>query len=212
MPLCLVCVAVLHLCSRGGGLQQSLLLPQTAGNNAGNIHRLLQVLALEVLLDPAQVVLVEYIVLLQETTILLVYFTQKVVEHQCGMWLLIGSISPVKESIIRIWYMVLAHSRAEWIEFSAPSSESDKILFFVTFTTRFFGAIMSTEQNAEFDKNRTKRKTLKKRRLNVFTTPEPNALKRTEWYLRSPLWEKVSVLTEAHHVGSCKFTKPALLH
>lgn len=78
-------VAPLYLCSRGGGLQQSLLLPQTAGHNAGDIHRLLQVLALQVLFNPAQVVLVENIVLLQETAVLLVYFSQEIVEHQRGV-------------------------------------------------------------------------------------------------------------------------------
>lgn len=37
------------------------------------------------LFNPSQIVLVEYIVLLQETAILLVYFAQKVVEDQCSM-------------------------------------------------------------------------------------------------------------------------------
>lgn len=80
-----VSVALLYLYSCGGRLQQSLLLPQTASNNAGNIHRLLQVLALQMLFNPAQVMLVEYIVLLQETAILLVYFSQEVVKHQGGV-------------------------------------------------------------------------------------------------------------------------------
>ena len=76
---------LLYLSSRGGSLQQPLLLPQTAGDDASNIHRLLQVLALQMLFNPAQVMLVEYIVLLQEAAVLLVYFPQEVVEHQCGV-------------------------------------------------------------------------------------------------------------------------------
>lgn len=82
---CQVSATGLYLHGTGGGLQQPLLLPQTAGHNASDVHGLLQVLALQILLDPAQVVLVEYIVLLQETAILLVDFSQEVVEHQCGM-------------------------------------------------------------------------------------------------------------------------------
>lgn len=46
------------------------------------------------LLDPAQVVLIEDIVLLQEAAVLLVYFPQEVVEYQCGMGLFVGSVSP----------------------------------------------------------------------------------------------------------------------
>lgn len=75
----------INLCSRGGGLQQPLFLPQTAGNNASNVHRFLQVLALQVLFNPAEVMLVEHIVLLQKAAVLLIYFSQEVVEHQCGM-------------------------------------------------------------------------------------------------------------------------------
>lgn len=41
--------------------------------------------------------LVEYIVLLQEAAILLVYLSQEIVKHQCSMRLLIGSVSPVKK-------------------------------------------------------------------------------------------------------------------
>lgn len=75
----------LYLCSGGGRLQQPLLLPQAAGHDAGDLHGLLQVLALEVLLDPAQVMLIEDVVLLQEAAVLLVYFAQEVVEDQRGV-------------------------------------------------------------------------------------------------------------------------------
>lgn len=43
----------LYLCSRGGSLQEPLLLPEAACNNASNIHWLLQILALQVLFNPA---------------------------------------------------------------------------------------------------------------------------------------------------------------
>lgn len=46
------------------------------------------------LLDPAQVVLIKNVVLLQEAAILLVYFPQEVVEHQRGMRLFVGSVRP----------------------------------------------------------------------------------------------------------------------
>lgn len=84
----------LYLCCGGGRLQQPLLLPQAAGHDAGDLHGLLQVLALEMLLDPAQVMLIEDVVLLQEAAVLLVYFPQEVVEDQCGMRLFVGSIRP----------------------------------------------------------------------------------------------------------------------
>lgn len=84
----------IYLCCGGGRLQQPLLLPQAAGHNAGNLHGLLQVLALEMLLDPAQIVLIEDVVLLQEAAVLLVYFPQEVVEHKCGVRLFVGSIRP----------------------------------------------------------------------------------------------------------------------
>lgn len=54
------------------------------------------------LFNPSQVMLVEYIVFLQETAILLVDLPQEVVEDQCGMWLLICCISPWKRQIITI--------------------------------------------------------------------------------------------------------------
>lgn len=84
----------MYLWCSGGVLQQPLFFPQTTGNNSSNFHRLLQIFALQMLFDPAQVMLVEHIVLLEEAAVLLVYFSQKVVEHQCSVRLLIGSIGP----------------------------------------------------------------------------------------------------------------------
>lgn len=98
----------IYLCCGGGRLQQPLLLPQAAGHNAGDFHGLLQVLALEMLLDSAQVVLIENIVLLQEAAVLLVYFPQEVVEHQCGVRLFVGGVSPCRKKdqfkiVVTIW-------------------------------------------------------------------------------------------------------------
>ena len=95
-----VCVyACMHACASdllrcGGGLQQPLLLPQTPGHDACDLHGLLQVLALQVLLDAPQVVLVQHVVLLQEAAVLLVDLPQEVVEHQRGMRLLVGRVRP----------------------------------------------------------------------------------------------------------------------
>lgn len=96
----LACIHIHYLYSGGGGLQQSLLLPQTSGHDAGDIHGLLQVLALQMLLDPPQVVLVEHVVLLQEAAVLLVYLSQEVVEHQRGVRLLVGSVRPYKKEMV----------------------------------------------------------------------------------------------------------------
>lgn len=84
----------MYLSGSGGGLQQPLLLPQAAGHDAGDFHRLLQILALQVLFDPAQVVLVEDVVLLKEPAVLLVDFSQKVVENQCGVGFFVSGICP----------------------------------------------------------------------------------------------------------------------
>lgn len=87
-----------YLLSRGGGLQQSLLLPQTSCDDACDLHGLLQVLALQVLFDAPQVVLVKDVVLLQEAAVLLVDLSQQVMKHQRGVRLLIGCIRPVEEN------------------------------------------------------------------------------------------------------------------
>lgn len=89
-------VAGRYLGGGGCGLQQPLLLPQAAGHDASDLHGLLQVLALQMLFDPAQVVLVEDVVLLQEAAVLLVDFPQEVVEDQCGVGLLVGGVGPLK--------------------------------------------------------------------------------------------------------------------
>ena len=83
-----------HLSRGGGRLQQPLLLPQAARHDARDLHGLLQVLALEVLLDAAKVVLVQDVVLLQEAAVLLVDLAQQVVEHQGGVGLLVGGVGP----------------------------------------------------------------------------------------------------------------------
>lgn len=91
-----------YLLGSGGGLQQPLLLPQTAGDDASDLHGLLQVLALQVLLDAPQVVLVKDVVLLQEAAVLLVDLSQQVMKHQRGVRLLIGCIRPVEEMRFRV--------------------------------------------------------------------------------------------------------------
>ncbi len=92
-----VCVCVYLLCS-GGRLQQTLLFPQAAGHDAGDLHGLLQILALQVLLDAPQVVLIQDIVLLQESAVLLINLPQQVMEHKCGVRLLVGRIRPVTDT------------------------------------------------------------------------------------------------------------------
>lgn len=89
---------IAYLLCGGCGLQQSLLFPQTACDDASDLHGLLQVLALQVLFDAPQVVLVKDVVLLQETAVLLVDLSQQVMEHQRGVRLLIGCIRPAEET------------------------------------------------------------------------------------------------------------------
>lgn len=91
-----------YLLSGGGSLQQSLLLPQTACDDASDLHGLLQVLALQVLFDAPQVVLVKNVVLLQEAAVLLVDLSQQVMKHQRGVRLLIGCIRPGEEMRFRV--------------------------------------------------------------------------------------------------------------
>lgn len=92
-----VCVCVYLLC-RGGRLQQTLLFPQAAGHDAGDLHGLLQILALQVLFNAPQVVLVQDIVLLQEAAVLLINLPQQVMEHKCGVRLFVGRIRPVTDT------------------------------------------------------------------------------------------------------------------
>lgn len=98
MCLCMykVCVFV-YLLHSGGRLQQTLLFPQAAGHDTGNLHGLLQILALQVLFDAPQVVLVQDIVLLQEAAVLLINLTQQVMEHQRCVRFLVGCIRPVAD-------------------------------------------------------------------------------------------------------------------
>lgn len=91
-----VCVCIYLLCS-GGRLQQTLLFPQAAGHDAGDLHGLLQILALQVLFDAPQVVLVQDIVLLQEAAVLLIDLPQQVMKHKRGVRLLVGRIRPVTD-------------------------------------------------------------------------------------------------------------------
>lgn len=49
---------------------------------------------LQELLDPTQIMLVQNIGFLQEAAVLLVNFTQEIVEYQCGVGQLLGSICP----------------------------------------------------------------------------------------------------------------------
>lgn len=94
-----VCVYLLH---SGGRLQQTLLFPQAAGHDAGDLHGLLQILALQVLFDAPQVVLVQDVVLLQEAAVLLINLTQQVMEHKRCMRLLVGCIRPVADRSERL--------------------------------------------------------------------------------------------------------------